>query len=337
MSISPSAHRQLRSSTRSPARSRYSAATCSPSRPKSSLALTRHHLHTDSARGGMVFAGRPCWLWMSQRDGANCGRSWRNCPRCVLRCARRSAQNLQLLGVGDLEVALSEFVDVDVLERDNLDILNEPGGPVHIPHPGVLHGDLEEHLAVVGRADVQLDLIGEVEPALGLDHMGEQAHDVPILPIELELHLGLVFLEIFCAHALPSDQAATGAAAQLRSTIGQFSWPASLQAAGWPGSSHGACGAGSPQATPLTLTKEWRCSGQGPCALSAFMCAGVEYPLCRAKPYSGYRRCSSRMRRSLVTLAITDAAATQAATSSPFHMASAGIARPRTAKPSVST
>src|SRR5262249_56120727 len=87
--------------------------------------------------------------------------------------------------------------------------------------------------------------------------MGEQAHDVPILAIELELHLGLVLLEIFRAHALPSDQAATGATAQMRSTIGQFSWPSSLQAAGWPGSSHAACRIGSPQATPLTFTKEY--------------------------------------------------------------------------------
>src|SRR5215470_2510691 len=177
----------------------------------------------------------------------------------------------RLLGVGDLEVALGEFLDVDVLERHDLDVLNEPGGPVHVPHPGVLHGDLEEHFAVLGRADVQLDLVGEVEPALGLDHVGEQAHDIPILPIELELHLGLVFLEIFRAHALPSDQAATGATAQMRSTISQFSWAASLKAAGWPGSSHTTCRAGSPQATPLTFTKEWRCSGQGPNALSAFM------------------------------------------------------------------
>ena len=43
------------------------------------------------------------------------------------------------------------------------------------------------------------------------------------------------------------------------------------------------------------------------------------------------------MIRSLVTLAITDAAATQAATWSPFHMARAGTASPRTPKPSVST
>src|SRR6266851_6945864 len=90
-----------------------------------------------------------------------------------------------LLGVRDLEVAPGEFLDVDVLERHNLDVLNEAGGPVHVPHPSVLHGDLEKDLTVVGRADVQLDLVGEVEPALGLDHVGEQAHYVPILAIEL--------------------------------------------------------------------------------------------------------------------------------------------------------
>src|SRR5262249_6808090 len=361
---SPSAHRQLRSSTRSPARSRYSAATCSPSRPNSSLGFIGHHLHTDSARGESALAGRRRGLWMSWRDGGNCGKNRRNCPCRVLGCAgsclagpclagpclaapgRRRGAWRRLLGVGNLEVAPGEFLDVDVLERHDLDVLHEPGGPVHVPHPGVLHGDLEEHVTVLGRADVQFDLVSEVEPALGLDHVGEQAHDVPILPIELELHLGLVLFEIFRAHGLPSDQAMTGATAQMRSTIGQFSWPASLQAGSCskppsrsptvspPGSPHAACGSVSPQVTLLTFTNERRCSRHGPCVPSALMCAGVEYPLCRANPYSGYRRCRSRMMRSLVTLATTEAAATQAATSSPFHMARAGTPSPRTAQPS---
>ena len=63
----------------------------------------------------------------------------------------------------------------------------------------------------------------------------------------------------------------------------------------------------------------------------------VEYPLCRANPYAGYCSLSPVMMRSRVTLATIEAAATQAATSSPFHMARAGTPRPRTAKPSVST
>jgi hypothetical protein len=41
--------------------------------------------------------------------------------------------------------------------------------------------------------------------------------------------------------------------------------------------------------------------------------------------------------RSLVTLASTDAAATQAATRSPFQTASAGAGRPAIGKPSVRT
>src|SRR5207248_1294553 len=177
---------------------------------------------------------------------------------------------------------------VDVLERHDLHVLHETGGPVHVPHPGVLHRDFEVDLAVVSGPDVQVNLIGEVEPALSLDHVGEQPHDIPVLAIELQLHLGLVLLEIFRAHGLHSDQATTGATAQMRSTIGQFSWPASLQAASCskppptspaaspPRSPHAACGPLSPQVTLLTFTNERRCSGHGPCAPSALMCAGVE-------------------------------------------------------------
>src|SRR5258708_20348172 len=74
-----------------------------------------------------------------------------------------------------------------------------------------MHGDLEEHLAVVSRADLEVDIVGEVEPALGLHHVREEADDVAVLAIELELHFGLVLLEILRAHVLPS--AAAGARA----------------------------------------------------------------------------------------------------------------------------
>src|SRR5213078_4105102 len=81
MSISPSAHRQLRSNTRRPARSRYSTATCSPSRPSSSLAFTRHHLHSDSAGGGQVTAERFRRLWTTSAERVICGQNYRIC-RC---------------------------------------------------------------------------------------------------------------------------------------------------------------------------------------------------------------------------------------------------------------
>src|SRR3984957_8834207 len=49
----------------------------------------------------------------------------------------------ELLLLGDLEVALGQFLDVHVLERNNSYILHETRRPVHVPHPGILHRDLE--------------------------------------------------------------------------------------------------------------------------------------------------------------------------------------------------
>src|SRR5918992_114813 len=51
-----------------------------------------------------------------------------------------------------------------------------------------------------GLADLQVDGVGQVEPPLGLHHVGELADDVPVLAIELQLHLGLVLLEVLGAH-----------------------------------------------------------------------------------------------------------------------------------------
>jgi hypothetical protein len=50
---------------------------------------------------------------------------------------------------------------------------------------------------------MQVDVVGEIEAAVGLDDIREQADDVAILLVELELHLGLVLLEIFRAHVSP--------------------------------------------------------------------------------------------------------------------------------------
>ena len=80
-----------------------------------------------------------------------------------------------------------------------------------------------------------------------------------------------------------------------------------------------------------------RCSGHGPCRWSASECSGVTYPLCSANPYSGWVSCSSHMIRSRVTFAITLAAATHAATWSPFQTANPGVPSPSTGNPSVST
>src|ERR1700689_5385750 len=202
----------------------------------------------------------------------------------------------RLLLLGHLQVTLGEFLDVDVLEGDHPDILHEPGRPVHVPDPGILHGDLEEDLAVVGGADVELDGVGEIEPALGLDHMAEKPDHVAVLAIELELHLGLVLLEVLRAHVLPSGQAprvfsakpavVSRAWSPMRSTIGPLSpsacqlpasaaRPADFRSQVGPSPSRTPANSARPgRAMPVTsipLAKESRCSGHGPCSARALI------------------------------------------------------------------
>src|SRR5215469_4469751 len=64
-----------------------------------------------------------------------------------------------LLRIRDLQIALGEFLDVHILERDNPHILYKSRRTIHVPDPGILHGDLEENLAVLGLPDVELDLV----------------------------------------------------------------------------------------------------------------------------------------------------------------------------------
>src|SRR5215207_3118175 len=106
-------------------------------------------------------------------------------------------------GLRDLEVALGQLLDVDVLPGHDLDVLDEPGGAVHVPHPGVAHRHLEVDLAAL-TANLQVHVVGEVEPPLRLDDIGEQPDDVAILPVERQLHLGLVLVEILGAHPASS-------------------------------------------------------------------------------------------------------------------------------------
>ena len=59
------------------------------------------------------------------------------------------------------------------LKVTNVDGLDEPGGPVDVPHPGVLEGQLEEDLPATG-AYLDVNGVCQVEPPLGLHHVGEQ-------------------------------------------------------------------------------------------------------------------------------------------------------------------
>src|SRR6266851_2886580 len=266
---------------RKPAFCKYSAASCSPCRPRASLGCMRTTSSTDHAVAELP-------------RGIGERRVWKGWPATTLPVGQDLPLSLSGL-LGKLQVALRQFLDIDVLERHDPHVLHEPGRAIHIPDPRVVHCDLEEHLAVVGSAHLEVHVVGEIEPALGLNHVREEPDDVAVFAIELQLHLGLVLLEILRAHVLPSAAAgasgacsvpsalpATGAVAggsAINSTIGP--WPSSSIAStepsasttppGWSRSSAGTT-------TPAllasfsrdeTFTNERRCTGLGPQASRA--------------------------------------------------------------------
>src|SRR6478752_5165491 len=112
-------------------------------------------------------------------------------------CPRRLGAEAAL--VGQLEVRLLQFLDVDVLESQHPHGLDKPGRAVHVPHPGVTHSQLEVHLTVRGTR-LKVDIVSQVEPALGFHYVAELGDDVLVLAIELQLHVGLVVFEILSTH-----------------------------------------------------------------------------------------------------------------------------------------
>src|SRR6266487_1884847 len=230
-----------------------------------------------------------------------------------------------LLLVGQLQIALGELFDVDVLEGDDAYVLDEPRGPVHIPHPGILHGDLEEDLAVVGRPYVELHLIGQVEPALGLDHVAEQSDDIAVLAVDLQRscsplltgpvsgrtagdevnHRAILLQHRTGPRSAPPDRwklparlasyrpfPAVRPAASSAQPPGPAARPSAHSSAppapsappvrsapavtGPSATADPSATAARPAIVPITLANECRCSGQGPYAASARMCARVE-------------------------------------------------------------
>src|SRR5437868_6111376 len=213
--------------------------------------------------------------------------------------------------LGHFQVGLGQLFHVDILKGDNADIFNKTGWAVHVPDPGVLHLHVEEDVAVLRRPYLEVHRVRQVEPSLRLHHVGEQPDDIAVLAVKLQLHLGFILLEILCAHrVLPV------APVPLSASLGNADPPPIV-------------------AHLSTVTNEKRWCAHGPWSASARRCRGVTYPLCSAKPYSGYAVSSDTIIRSRVTLATIEAAATQAMTWSPFHTASDGAGRPGTGNPSV--
>src|SRR6476469_6602144 len=159
-------------------------------------------------------------------------------------------------GLRGLDLAVAELLDVDVLEGQHLDVLGETAGrAVHVPDPGVGEGDLEEHVTGL-RAGLHVDLVAQVETTVGLDDVLEDADDVAVLPIEVELHLGLVLLEILGAHGETSSRVA--------GVSNSSSWGSRLRGS-----------ASMIPAARRTLTKRMRCTGLGPSSVSTAVCSSV--------------------------------------------------------------
>src|SRR5262245_9105430 len=114
--------------------------------------------------------------------------------------------------VAPLQLLLAdELLDVDILEGDHPDPGDEAGRTVHVPHPGVVQGDVEVGVAILV-AHLEVELVGQVEAALGLDDVLEHPQHVPVLLVELQLHVGLVALEILGAHWRSSSSRAASCA-----------------------------------------------------------------------------------------------------------------------------
>src|SRR4029078_7604416 len=90
----------------------------------------------------------------------------------------------------DLQLGRRHLFDGDVLERQHPNLWHEPGLSVHVPYPCVAQLHFDHRLRGVS-ADIQLDVVGQVEPALSLDRELEYGRDVLVLLSELELALGL--------------------------------------------------------------------------------------------------------------------------------------------------
>src|SRR6185312_10036064 len=188
------------------------------------------------------------------------------CGRPAKLCVTTSAGAEAVLAA-QVQLGLVQLLDVDVLEGEHPDVLDEPGRPVHVPDPGIAHGDLEVDLTV-SVVWHQLHVVGQVEPAFGLYHIAELADDVLVLPVELQLHLSLVLLEIFGAHR-------SGPTEIIRPSSPISSAPVRLA------NTSGNCRASanemsSPSTRPASPGRfhEQRWIGLGPCSISAARCWG---------------------------------------------------------------
>src|SRR5699024_5443243 len=143
-------------------------------------------------------------------------------------------------------------------------------------HPGVGHGDVEVDLTALV-ADLHVDGVGEVEATLGLDDVGEQADDIAVLPVELQLHLGLVLLQVLRAHrasragTVASSICCTGPSSP---TSGSGDRATGASPSAPTPSSSASCRSSSTAPSPVPASRQdRRWCRQGPCCSRAAVCS----------------------------------------------------------------
>src|SRR6202000_1202815 len=84
---------------------------------------------------------------------------------------------------GQTQLGFFDLFDIDVFEGDNPHLLDEPGGPVHVPDPRVGQPQFEVDLAV-GVAGNHLDTVCQIEAPLGFYDVAELSDDVFVFAVQ---------------------------------------------------------------------------------------------------------------------------------------------------------
>ena len=85
----------------------------------------------------------------------------------------------------EAQVRLVELLDVDVLERHDAHVLDEPRRAGTCPTPRRRTSVTSKYTSPSALRTCDVDRVRQVEPALGLDDVGELADDVAVLAVEL--------------------------------------------------------------------------------------------------------------------------------------------------------
>src|SRR5215210_5503488 len=114
------------------------------------------------------------------------------------------AQPLRECLCGQLRIVVlaAQLLDGDVARRVDLGPRDDARGPVLVPHPDVLHLDVEERVARLRRR-LQVELVAQIGRVRGEDAVAEDGEDGRVLALQRERQLRLELVEIVeMAHAI---------------------------------------------------------------------------------------------------------------------------------------